>query len=218
MDSTVDDFSVERARMVEAQLIPRGIKDARVLAAMRKVPRQHFIPGVSGRAAYTDRALGIDQNQTISQPYIVALMTQLLALKGTERVLEIGTGSGYQTAILCELAAWVYSVERIPELAIAAQAHLENVDYGNFSVHIADGSLGWQQHAPYDAILVAAASPQVPTALLSQLAEGGRLVIPVGERSLQLLQLWQRVGDETVHRDDIPVVFVPLIGEQGWQS
>ncbi len=218
MNLNSDNNAILRAKMVETQIAPRGINDARVLSAMRKVARHRFIPEIPTELAYSDSALGIEQGQTISQPFIVAQMSQLLRLNGTEKVMEIGTGSGYQAAILCELATWVYSIERLPALAHTAQEHLEAEGYRNFSIRVGDGTLGWMEHAPFDAILVAAAAPDVPTELLGQLVIGGRLVIPVGERYRQRLQLWQRSEDGFIHNNDIPVIFVPLIGEQGWQN
>lgn len=214
----VDEYALERGLMVDRQILLRGINDHRVLDAMRKVPRHHFVPDNMQSYAYEDGPLSIGQGQTISQPYIVALMTEMLYLKGSDKVLEVGTGSGYQAAILCELAASIYSIERHAALADAARERLETAGYGNFSITSGDGTLGWQEFAPYDAILVTAAAPHVPQALMDQLADGGRLVIPVGERFVQTLQAWTRTGDEFSMTENIRVVFVPLIGEQGWRD
>jgi len=214
----VDEYALERGLMVDRQILLRGIKDKRVLDAMRKVPRHHFVPENMQSYAYEDGPLSIGQGQTISQPYIVALMTEMLYLKGSDKVLEVGTGSGYQAAILCELATSIYSIERHTALADAASERLEKAGYGNFSITSGDGTLGWQEFAPYDAILVTAAAPHVPQALLDQLADGGRLVIPVGERFVQTLQTLTRTGDEFSMTENIRVVFVPLIGEQGWRD
>ena len=206
----------ERDRMVVEQLQARGITDERVLQAFRKVPRHLFVPEELQPDAYTDHPLPIGEGQTISQPYMVALMTQCLQLQGHERVLEIGAGSGYQTAILSELALDVFTVERIPGLARAVSERLVRLGYLNVRVTTGNGSLGWPEHAPYDTILVTAASPDVPQSLADQLAEGGRMVLPVGPRDAQMLvQVEKRRGG--LHRRDIAsCVFVPLVGEQGW--
>jgi len=214
----MDEYALERGLMVDRQIALRGIKDQRVLDAMRKVPRHHFVPANMQPYAYEDGPLSIGQGQTISQPYIVALMTEMLGLKGSEKVLEVGTGSGYQAAILCELAESVYSIERHTTLADAARERLEKAGYNNFTITSGDGTLGWQEYAPYDAILVTAAAPHVPQTLLDQLADGGRLVIPVGERFVQTLQTWIRKENDFSMNENIRVVFVPLIGEQGWKD
>jgi protein-L-isoaspartate(D-aspartate) O-methyltransferase len=214
----MDGYALERGLMVDRQIALRGISDQKVLDAMRKVPRHHFVPANMAANAYEDGPLSIGQGQTISQPYIVALMTEMLGLKGGEKVLEVGTGSGYQAAILCELAGSVYSIERHPTLADAARERLEKAGYTNFSITSGDGTLGWQEFAPYDAILVTAAAPHVPQKLLDQLADGGRLVIPVGERFVQTLQTWTRKKNDFSMNENIRVVFVPLIGEQCWRD
>jgi len=214
----LDEYALERGLMVDRQITLRGIKDQRVLDAMRKVPRHHFVPVSMQSHAYEDGPLSIGQGQTISQPYIVALMTEMLGLKGGEKVLEVGTGSGYQAAILCELAESVYSIERHTALTDAARKRLEKAGYSNFTITSGDGTLGWRDYAPYDAILVTAAAPHVPQTLLDQLADGGRLVIPVGERFVQTLQTWTRKENDFSMNENIRVVFVPLIGEQGWKD
>ena len=218
MTFQMDEYMLDRGLMVDQQIALRGIKDQRVLDAMRKVPRHYFVPENMQSYAYEDGPLSIGQGQTISQPYIVALMTEMLNLKSSDKVLEVGTGSGYQAAILCELAVSVYSIERHTALADAARERLEKAGYGNFSITSGDGTLGWQEHALYDAILVTAAAPHVPQALLDQLADGGRLVIPVGERFVQTLQTWTRKESDFSMTENIRVVFVPLIGEQGWRD
>jgi protein-L-isoaspartate(D-aspartate) O-methyltransferase len=225
MEAPKDLYNSEREEMVCYQIERRGVRDKRVLAAMRKVPRHLFVPRDEWEYAYMDAPLSIGQGQTISQPYIVAVMTELLGLQGApygvqgnEKVLEIGTGSGYQTAILCELAKEVYSLERLPLLAEAAQKRLEELGIKNVRISSGDGTLGWQAYAPYDGILVTAAAPHVPESLLAQLAEGGRLVIPVGPHFSQVLQLWQREGGQLHSEDCMGVVFVPLIGKDGWQN
>jgi protein-L-isoaspartate(D-aspartate) O-methyltransferase len=212
-----DEHTLARRRMVSAQLLSRGIHDLRVLAAMGSVPRHRFIPPDDLPWAYSDGPLPIGNGQTISQPYIVALMTELLELEPDERVLEIGTGSGYQAAVLGELAVEVHTVEVIPELARQAEVTLGALGYTHVHVHMGDGSAGWPGAAPYHKILVAAAAPQVPQDLLDQLAEGGRLVIPVGSRSVQELEVWQRTGQEFNRQVNIAVCFVPLRGQFGWK-
>jgi protein-L-isoaspartate(D-aspartate) O-methyltransferase len=206
-----------REAMVANQLETRGVRDPRVLAAMRAVPRHRFVPAYQAGAAYRDSPLPIGQGQTISQPYIVALMSEMLELEGDERVLEIGTGSGYQAAILGQLAAEVISVERFASLAQEARGRLAELGYDNVRVEVGDGSLGWPEGAPYDAIIVTAASPGVPPPLEEQLAEGGRLVVPAGQRWTQSLVRVRRKGGRLRRETSIGVAFVPLIGEHGWQ-
>jgi protein-L-isoaspartate(D-aspartate) O-methyltransferase len=212
------DYESARRSMVEDQLIPRQIRDDRVLAAMGSVPRHLFVPPDLRHLAYSDAPLPIGQRQTISQPYIVALMTELLELTGEERVLEVGTGSGYQAAVLAHVAKKVYSVERIPELADEARDRLKQMGVENVDVIHHDGSLGYPEEAPYDGIIVTAAAPQVPGPLKEQLADGGRLVLPVGGRNGQILERWRREGENFSREQVAPVAFVPLVGNQGWKS
>lgn len=207
-----------RMEMVERDIAGRGVRDARVLAAMRDLPREAFVPASRRDQAYDDRPLPIGARQTISQPYIVALMCEALQLTGDERVLEIGTGSGYAAAVLSRLAAQVDTVERIPELAERAARQLAEFKLNNVRVHSGDGTLGWSDAAPYDAIVVTAAGPDVPQALLAQLAPGGRLVMPVGaSRGSQHLVRVTREGQDDYRSESLcEVAFVPLMGEQGW--
>jgi len=211
-------YDVARERMVEEQLLERNIRSPRVLEAMRTVPRHSFVPVDQRGLAYVDSPLPIGNGQTISQPYIVALMTQLLELKGDEKVLEVGTGSGYQAAVLAFLAAEVYTIERYADLGRYAARILEDLGYRNVHVEIGDGSRGLAEYAPFDAILVTAAAPRVPRPLLQQLANGGRLVIPVGARGNQTLERWVKNADEYVNDMITAVAFVPLVGEFGWQE
>ena len=206
-----------RQRLI-AELRREGVHDERVLAAIRAVPREAFVPPEHREQAYRNAPLPIGAGQTISQPLVVGLMTQALALQGAERVLEVGTGSGYQAAVLCRLAGHVVSVERFPELAARARGVLERLACHNVEVHVSNGTLGWPDSAPYDAIIVTAGAPDVPSALVQQLAEGGRLVIPVGNRTAQDLLLVTRQGPETRTQNLGPVRFVPLVGEQGWDA
>ncbi len=187
-----------------------------MLGALARVPRHAFVPPHLLPHAYEDRPLPIGHDQTISQPYIVALSTEALALQPTHRVLEVGTGSGYQTAIIAELAGEVYTVERLPELSLAAQRRLSALGYTNIRFRVGDGTVGWPEEAPFDAILVTAGAPRVPNRLLSQLAPHGRLVIPVGGRFSQELVLVHRDGGQWVEQRLCPCTFVPLIGEEGW--
>lgn len=210
------EFHEMRHRMVADQIERRGIKDQRLLEALREVPRHEFVPTEQRRSAYIDAPLPIGDGQTISQPYIVALMTSLLNLGGDEKVLEVGTGSAYQAAILGELAERVYTLERFEGLAQEARARLERLGYENVEVIVRDGSAGLPEFAPYDAILVTAAAPRVPEPLENQLADGGRLVIPVGGRLGQVLELWRRDGQKMISERVTPVAFVPLIGKHAW--
>ncbi|MEW6567337.1 MAG: protein-L-isoaspartate(D-aspartate) O-methyltransferase [Chloroflexota bacterium] len=209
-------FARARQRMVVEQLRERDITDRRVLEAMAAVPRHEFVPPELHHLAYADGPLPIGYHQTISQPYIVALMLQLAGLRGDETVLEVGTGSGYQAALLARLAQQVYTIEYIPELAHNARQVLQRLGVVNVEVIDGDGSRGLAEHAPYPAIVVAAAAPRVPQALKDQLADGGRLVIPVGGREGQVLERWRRKGDDFSRERITPVAFVPLVGDAGW--
>jgi protein-L-isoaspartate(D-aspartate) O-methyltransferase len=207
----------DRGSMVERQLRDRGIADARVLAAMERVPRELFVPPDLRDRAYDDAALPIGEGQTISQPYMVARICEELALEGGERVLDVGTGSGYQAAVMAELAGEVHSVERIPVLADRARAALAAAGYGDrVHVHVGDGTLGLPAYAPYAAIAVAAAAPEVPEALYGQLEPDGRLVVPVGGRWEQLLEVVVRSPDGPLVAHTVPCRFVPLVGEEGF--
>lgn len=210
------DFEEQRQWMVEHQLREWGIRDSRVLEAMATVPREAFVPEDERDAAYYDGALPIGEGQTISQPFVVAHMTEMLELLGDELVLEVGTGSGYQAAVLSLLAREVHSVERIESLAQRARETLQSLGITNVQVHVGDGSKGWPEHAPYDAILVTCAGPSVPPPLVEQLADGGRLIIPVGPRGMQELVLVRRIANDIVKEKRAPVAFVPMIGEHGW--
>ena len=203
-----------RRKMVVEQLQGRDIRNARVLAAMGKVPRERFVTEGELSDAYADRALVLNCGQTISQPYIVALMSEALELTGTESVLEIGTGSGYQTAVLCELARWVTSVERHPQLSFQAEAVLNSLGYQNFSLHLGDGTYGWSEDAPYDRIIVTAAAQRLPATLFEQLAEGGILVIPLGTSEAQSLQAIRKVAGKPQQRELSGCRFVPLVGPE----
>jgi len=211
------DFDALRKLMVERQLIERGIKDKRVLDVFLKIPRHKFIAPELANSAYDDCPLPIGSGQTISQPFMVALMTELLALKGTERVLELGTGSGYQTAILAALAKEVYSVERIEKLANAANERLDDMGINNVHIQIGDGTLGLEDFQPYEAIMVTAGAPEIPRALTEQLSEGGRLVIPEGGRFTQTLMLLEKHEGKIAQQEICGCVFVPLLGKQGWK-
>ncbi len=210
------DFTAARARLIEH--LGTAIEDERVLAAMSRVPRECFLPPGEGRLAYEDRPLPIGLEQTISQPFIVALMTQTLELTGSEKVLEIGTGSGYQAAILAELSRLVVTVERLPALAEAARKVLNSLGYTNIVVHLDKETLGWPEEAPYDAIIVTAGAPRVPPDLVAQLAIGGRMVIPVGSRYEQELYKITRQSQKDVVQDLGGCRFVSLIGEGAWQK
>jgi protein-L-isoaspartate(D-aspartate) O-methyltransferase len=204
-----------RQRMVEDQIVSRGVADSDVVAAMRSVPRHLFVPSERENEAYADEALPIGCGQTISQPYMVALMTVLLQLDVRKKVLDVGSGSGYQTAVLCELAGEVVAIERIPELAERSRGVLEMLGYGNVKIVIGDGSLGLPAEAPFDGILVAAAAPLAPRPLLDQLADGGRLVIPLGPvRREQMLTVFTREGASYRREEHVYCRFVPLIGEE----
>lgn len=212
-----DRFLLIRQLMVDEQLRPRGIKQLNVLEAMLEVPRHAFVPKDELEWAYKDAPLPIGCGQTISQPYIVALMTELLQIESCDRVLEVGTGSGYQAAILGQLADKVHTVEIIPELYQRAKEALNGLGYKNIHIHLSDGSLGWVDGAPYDGILVAACAPSVPACLFDQLADGGKLVIPVGSKGYQQLEVWERQNEQLFRTINIAVSFVPLRGKFGWR-
>ena len=204
--------------MVDEQLRARGIVDERVLAAMGRVPRELFVPETEWSYAYSDAALPIGEGQTISQPFMVAVICEALALEGEERVLDVGTGSGYQAAVLAELAAEVHTIERLPRLADRARLSLAAAGYERVQVHVGDGTLGLPEEAPFGAIAVAAAAPDVPPALYDQLEPGGRLVVPVGGRYGQELQIVVRGPEGPVVRYSVPCRFVPLVGEEGFRQ
>jgi protein-L-isoaspartate(D-aspartate) O-methyltransferase len=206
-------FATERQRMVMEQLMPRGVHQERVLAAMAKVPREEFVPPELRAASYADQALPIGHGQTISQPFIVAFMTEKLELKPADRVLEIGTGSGYQAAVLAELAAEVYTIEIIEPLAKNAEATLARLGYKNVRVKIGDGYKGWPERAPFDAIIVTCAPDRIPQPLTEQLTEGGRMIIPVGGPGDQELYLLEKKNGQLEQRAVLPVRFVPMAGK-----
>ncbi|HNQ17931.1 MAG TPA: protein-L-isoaspartate(D-aspartate) O-methyltransferase [Smithellaceae bacterium] len=217
----MDKYKKQRKRMVETQLKTRDIYDDRVLKAMETIPRHLFVDEGLMEQAYNDNPLPIDAHQTISQPYIVALMTQALELKPTDRVLEIGTGSGYQTAILAFLAFRVFSVERIAKLATKARKILDQLNFYNVAIRVGDGSYGWKEEGPFDAIITTAAVPEIPQRLVEQLAAGGRLVVPVGDRNIQTLCKITRLleNPQKISKQDLGGCrFVSLIGESGWKE
>jgi protein-L-isoaspartate(D-aspartate) O-methyltransferase len=213
----MNDYALSRRRMVQEQIEARGIRDPRLLKAMNEVPRHLFVDDALRSQAYNDHPLAIGEGQTISQPYMVALMSDAMGLAGGEKVLEIGTGSGYQTAILAKLCDWVFSIERLGSLSRGAQKVLEQVGVFNVNLIVGDGSKGLPAEAPFDAIMVTAGSPQVPQPLLEQLNEGGRLVVPVGDRHLQTLYRLTRHGQEFTQEDLGGCRFVDLVGEYGWR-
>lgn len=213
----VDELRGARERLVDT-LRQKGIRDLAVLRAVEMTPRHDFIPTGLRHRAYEDSALPIGNGQTISQPYVHAKYLELLQLTGKERVLEIGTGSGYQTVLLAHLAAQVFSIERIPALMQQAREAIQRSGVSNVSVLLGDGSVGWRAYAPYDAILVGAGAPSMPQPLVDQLAEGGRLLVPIGDRSEQRLVIAQRKGSTIETQSVAPVRFVPLVGTHGWSS
>jgi len=215
---TEDRYTATRHRMVDTQITPRGVSDPRVLAAMRQVPRHRFIPSHLWDQAYSDYPLPIGEDQTISQPYIVALMTEILEIKSTDKVLEVGTGSGYQAAILAELAAQVFSIDRVASLLAQAENTLHSLGYINIKTRVGDGTLGWPEEMPFDAIIVTAGAPQVPRPLTEQLTLGGRLVIPVGDRWSQTLTCVRKTKEGLKFEYHGGCRFVRLIGEYGWQE
>jgi protein-L-isoaspartate(D-aspartate) O-methyltransferase len=211
------DDTRQRERMVRELLEARGIRDPRVLAAMREVPRHLFVREHLRSQAYGDHALPIGEAQTITQPYVVARMCELLEVDAGHKVLEVGTGTGYQTAILARLARWVYSLERIPELARQAIRRMRQLDILNVKIQAFDGTVGWSEVAPFDRIVVAAGAPSAPQALLEQLANKGRLLIPEGDRRRQTLVLYERAARSFRRRELDTVAFVPLVGRFGWE-
>jgi len=216
----IDRYIKQRMKMVDTQIRARGIRDPRVLKALEKVPRHLFVNEALRDQAYNDNPLPIDGGQTISQPYIVALMTEALELKGSEKVLEIGTGSGYQAAVLAELVDHVFSIDRIASLAGNARRLLESLNYYNIAIRVGDGTLGWKDEAPFDAVMVTAGAPDIPKTLVEQIAVGGRLVVPVGGRHSQVLMKLTRLSESVndVKKEDLGGCrFVDLIGEYGWE-
>ena len=216
--NTTTDHTTQRGRMVREQILARGIDNPQVLEAMRSVPRQRFVPENMVSMAYADRPLPIGRNQTISQPYIVAYMTHCLRLRGGERVLEIGTGMGYQAAILSRIASEVYTIERYPDLADRAREVLASLGYDNVHVGCGDGTKGWPEHAPYEGIIATASGPRVPVSFKQQLRMGGRIVMPVGShrQGQTIVRLTKGSGDRFQEEDLLGVAFVPLVGEEGW--
>ena len=216
--AAADAYAYRRAQMLES-LRRGGIEDSRVLEAMSRVPRHLFVPEAFRHQAYDDNvSIHIGEGQTISQPRIVALMTQAAKIDPMDRVLEIGTGSGYQAAVLAELARFVFSVDRVASLARQAKSVLDQLGQGNVSVKVMDGTLGWRAQSPFDVILVTAGAPEIPKPLVEQLADGGRLVVPVGPRETQVLKIVQRRGDRTFATELKGACFVPLIGRHGWEE
>ena len=212
------EFATARNRMVESQLVSRGIKDARVLETMRKVPRHRFVEEALVSQAYNDHPLPIGEKQTISQPYMVALMTEALELQGDDKVLEIGTGCGYQTAILAELAEKIYSIERIRPLSIKARRILDELSYFNVVLTVGDGTVGVKKESPFNGIIVTAGSPEIPQPLVDQLAMGGRLVVPVGDKYTQSLMRVVRTKEGIIKTDLGGCRFVNLLGRHGWKE
>jgi protein-L-isoaspartate(D-aspartate) O-methyltransferase len=210
------DYEAARKIMIQRQLTARGIKDARVLKAMQEVPRHYFVEENLRDEAYDDTPLPIGEGQTISQPFMVAIMSELLMLKGQETVLEIGTGSGYQAAILSILCKQVYTVERIEKLSLNAKSIVERLGFDNIEFRVGDGTLGWPEKAPFDGIIVTAGAPNIPEVLTAQLKDGGRLLIPVGDRFTQTLKRSIKTGKEIVTESFTGCRFVDLIGEYGW--
>tara|TARA_B110000196_G_scaffold319266_1_gene336821 strand:+ start:1114 stop:1785 length:672 start_codon:yes stop_codon:yes gene_type:complete len=217
-ESDIQAYAGQRRKMVEEQILGRGIKDLSVMEVLSRVPRHLFVNSSLQHRAYGDCPLPIGENQTISQPYIVALMTQVLDLKGGERVLEIGTGSGYQTAILAELAAHVFTIERVKPLVKKTKELLEGLKYKNIVFKTFDGTYGWRDQSPFDAILISAATPSIPKSLIEQLADKGRLVAPVGERESQDLIVLNKNGNKVMERKIGSCKFVPLIGKFAWSE
>jgi len=214
----LSDEEAKRLAMVEQQLRGRGITDSRILAIMQRLPRERFLPPALADRSYEDRALAAELGQTISQPYIVAYMTEALGIEREHRVLEVGTGTGYQTAVLAQLANAVYSIERLAELSRTARQRLEGLGLKNVTYGVGDGTLGWPEHAPYDRIIVTAAAPRVIPDLLAQLIDGGRLVIPVGTADTQTLTCVERDRGRIIERPSLSVKFVRLVGAKGFDE
>lgn len=212
------DFKRLRDFMVDTQLMPRGIKDRRVLDAMRKVPRHLFVDDSIQYRAYDDIALPIGEGQTISQPYMVAIMTELLQLKGDEKVLEIGTGSGYQAAVLAELSREVFTIERVAVLAKRAEERFQSLGYNNIHVRVGDGTLGWPEKSPFDRVVITAGSPRIPQTVLEQLSDEGIIVAPIGDYFSQQLTIIKKSKGTLSEQLHTPCMFVPLIGEYGWKK
>lgn len=217
---TDDHFSSQRKKMVRTQLVERGIQNQTVIEAFRNVPRERFVPEEHRKYAYQDRALPTSEGQTISQPYMVASMTQQLQPQAEDRILEIGTGSGYQSAILAEIGARVFTIEREQTLANQAREILDSLGYGEqIQIRVGDGTRGWPEYAPYNGIIVTAGAPSIPDSLKEQLSVGGRLVIPVGNRSQQyLVTVTREEADQWNRKSGSPCVFVPLVGAEGWEE
>jgi protein-L-isoaspartate(D-aspartate) O-methyltransferase len=212
------DFAILRKRMVQEQLIPRGIEDPRVLEVFSKVERHKFIPEDFRSSSYADYPVSIGEGQTISQPFIVALMTQSLGVNPEDKILEIGTGSGYQAAVLAELAREVHTIERIESLAKRSEALLKDLGYHNISIRVDDGTLGWKEKEPFNKIIITAASPRIPLPLTEQLAEGGKLILPLGEAFSQVLTLVEKKAGRLYQQQICGCVFVPLVGKYGWKN
>ena len=214
----MDTLKVKKKSMIDTQLKSRGISSSEVLRAMSVVPREKFVSSEYIEAAYNDGPLSIGSGQTISQPYMVAMMTEALMLRKNDKVLEIGTGSGYQAAVLQEIASHIYSVERISSLAENAKKLLGSLGYSDIKIKVEDGTLGWPEEAPFDAIIVTSGSPSVPETLMSQLSDGGRMIIPVGSRNHQRIIRIIRSGDNYSKEEMLSCIFVPLIGKYGWDN
>jgi len=212
------DYKILRENMVDCQIKARGTNDEKILKSMREIPRHLFVPEKQRSYAYEDFPIPIGEGQTISQPHIIALMTEMLQLKGNEKVLEIGTGSGYQAAILSQIAKEVYTVEKIEPLGLKAERLFKELGYENIKVKIGDGTEGWSEYAPYDGIIVTAGSPQIPKPLIEQLSENGRIVIPTGDSFSQDLIAGEKIKGELIKRTICGCVFVPLIGKYGWEK
>lgn len=212
------DYKMLRENMVDCQIKARGINDEKILQSMREIPRHLFVPEQQRTYAYEDFPLPIGEGQTISQPHIVALMTEMLRLKGHEKVLEIGTGSGYQAAVLSKIAKEVYTIEKIESIGLKAKELFKELGYKNIKVKIGDGTEGWAQYSPYDGIIVTAGSPQIPEPLIEQLGENGRIVVPIGGPFSQDLILGEKIKGELITRTICGCVFVPLIGKHGWDN